>query len=384
MTSFASLCDLDINRDGWDAHHSIFDCHSIIDKISSRINDVSSTETDGDHRNRENYHVLKTVKRCSMIYDSIYASHNEGCQHNALIYRDWLEKMHDVVTTTPEQDESCSEISGLLKIAAEVLPDFHDFVVLTCREFADAAVTVAELKAVERIEAKVRTDYEGNMRRVLDVVRASVVFPDLSILNEFLRNFIARYAEASSFDGHEGRKCSIRLRRIKSGFASRYASKSYGYRDVKINIEVNHHICELQLHTEEFFKVKCEAGHKLYKWARNFAFEGITDMWQIFEHQNEGAQLHLASWLCSQIKWQLSLIELQPISMSDSAAQMLYSDVMSLKTVFEFSGTDKGSLIFNLRSISLSVTLLHNPSLFPKSTGRVRIWASSPATNLTN
>jgi len=74
----------------------------------------------------------------------------------------------------------------------------------------------------------------------------------------------------------------VELVRIKSAFDS--ATKAellYGYRDVKLNVRVQGHVCEVQLHLEAFYNIKKHGGHTTYKWAREFAFSGITSTEQI-------------------------------------------------------------------------------------------------------
>lgn len=247
--------------------------------------------------NRVNFHVLKTVRKCHLVYDSIFASSARTFidQHKS-IFGAWSRSDQ----STPRQCMGCSTLEGLLDAAAQALPVYSKFVEELIQLFPGVSIKVAGLKHAERIISKASTDYDGDFRRVIDVVRGSIIFPDLESLNSCLKFFTE--------EEHE------KLLRVKSGFIARHVVTGYGYRDVKLSITFCEYICELQLHAQGFYCVKNEYGHELYKWARSFSVEGITDAWQIFERDTEGSQTVLALWLCSHItkiikkgNWDLSV-----------------------------------------------------------------------------
>lgn len=53
--------------------------------------------------------------------------------------------------------------------------------------------------------------------------------------------------------------------RVSNGFNSDWMPS--GYRDVKVNLIVNEHLCEIQLHLGSFFSLK-SGQHAVYEWAR--------------------------------------------------------------------------------------------------------------------
>ena len=57
----------------------------------------------------------------------------------------------------------------------------------------------------------------------------------------------------------------LRVVKVRNGFARDYMPS--GYRDVNVNVVVEGHVCEVQLHLRPFFWVKA-GQHEVYEWAR--------------------------------------------------------------------------------------------------------------------
>lgn len=241
--------------------------------------------------NRRTYLKFQDVKRTRMLYDSVRLSLLDLARHKVIF---------GIVdsssfTQTPEQPQPCCDVEGLIANANHVLPRYTQILELCSQmeTIREVIVKVAPLKERERILAKVESDYGGNVRRVVDVVRGSIIFKTLGCLNTFLELHFA--------DGHFtiGDCVNVPVIRIRSGFLSTHAVRSYGYRDVNVNLMVDDYICELQLHIGDYYNIKTEHGHSQYTWARNFAVSVITDPWQIFEYSDETNTLRLIIWLCS-------------------------------------------------------------------------------------
>jgi hypothetical protein len=62
---------------------------------------------------------------------------------------------------------------------------------------------------------------------------------------------------------------------VKNGFTDSLTAG--GYRDIKLNVEVDGHVCEIQLHLKQFYSLKNEKGHDLYNKIRTFKIEGALD-----------------------------------------------------------------------------------------------------------
>ena len=107
-------------------------------------------------------------------------------------------------------------------------------------------------KKAQRIGEKARSDYDGDVARVIDVERATGVFDSLDTLNSTLL-LLHRLT-------CKGR---LTIRRCKDAFfAHKHPS---GYRDVKLFVEVSGtgFIGELQLNLRRILQIK-DVAHKIY------------------------------------------------------------------------------------------------------------------------
>ena len=117
------------------------------------------------------------------------------------------------------------------------------------------------IKSVGRSMEKTFEDYEGDVSRLLDTARASVVAEDLHELDSVLTVVLKMIKEGA-----------IIIRRIKNRFKRPTSS---GYRDIMFNVclphmkedgasdKYDHHVAELQLHLRGFFAVKNGKGERL-------------------------------------------------------------------------------------------------------------------------
>jgi hypothetical protein len=62
---------------------------------------------------------------------------------------------------------------------------------------------------------------------------------------------------------------------VKNGFTDSLTAG--GYRDIKVNVAINDHVCELQIYLKHFFNLKNEKGHDLYNKIRSFQIEGALN-----------------------------------------------------------------------------------------------------------
>ncbi len=61
-------------------------------------------------------------------------------------------------------------------------------------------------------------------------------------------------------------KYSYLVKRIKlSNLKSDHSAIIGGYRDCKINVDIDGHICEIQVHLESLWNLKEESGYRHYK-----------------------------------------------------------------------------------------------------------------------
>lgn len=109
-----------------------------------------------------------------------------------------------------------------------------------------------ELKGRPRAEEKIRTDYNNDASRILDLARASIVCTKAADVTATLAALKHKYGAG--------------VVRVKD----RFAKPVNGYRDIMTNVKMaNGHIVELQIHLKAILDVKGGVGHKLYEKIRS-------------------------------------------------------------------------------------------------------------------
>lgn len=130
-------------------------------------------------------------------------------------------------------------------------------------------VLVGPLKEKRRVIEKRERDYNGDVLRVIDIVRCSVLLKSLKFAKEILASF------------KPGGKWAAKwmLVRCKDGFQHADNFLAGGYRDIKVNVRHidTGHIVEIQLHLEPFYEIKSCGGHEYYTFARTLNVDGITN-----------------------------------------------------------------------------------------------------------
>lgn len=105
------------------------------------------------------------------------------------------------------------------------------------------------LKGRARAMEKIKADYGGDVSKIIDVSRASIVLKSADDIKLAVKQVQER----------------AKVFRMKD----RFASPVDGYRDVMFNLEMpNGHICELQVQLESIQQVKEGDGHKIYEQIR--------------------------------------------------------------------------------------------------------------------
>jgi hypothetical protein len=94
--------------------------------------------------------------------------------------------------------------------------------------------------------------YAGNPLLVTDFCRVSLFVPDIATLLALIEIVLSKYSSI--------------IKRIKlSSLKSKHLPLVGGYRDCKINVDIDGHICEIQVHLEPMWNIKEESGYSHYK-----------------------------------------------------------------------------------------------------------------------
>jgi hypothetical protein len=120
----------------------------------------------------------------------------------------------------------------------------------------------APLKKEKRVLEKLHRAYKGDVGRLLDLVRSTLV----------VKNIEAILAVASHISDNAV------VYNVKNRFATKYDGKdTCGYRDLNMSLSFKEledtafgpHVFELQVHLDQILEIKSDAGHKRYIRMRN-------------------------------------------------------------------------------------------------------------------
>jgi hypothetical protein len=160
----------------------------------------------------------------------------------------------------PCQTADIESIEQLRAAADAAGPKLHAFGECIAKQCAGGVrYKSAPTKGEERIREKTRTDYRGDCRRIVDAARGSIICETLAELAAAIRVLLADETRAPM------------VVRVKDRLYEEPASG--GYRDVMLNVEIEGHVCELQLHLAKLIAIKSKA-HRVYQMQRSAGWEG--------------------------------------------------------------------------------------------------------------
>eukprot|EP00746_Dinoflagellata_sp_MGD_P066912 gnl/MRDRNA2_/MRDRNA2_27658_c0_seq1.p1 gnl/MRDRNA2_/MRDRNA2_27658_c0~~gnl/MRDRNA2_/MRDRNA2_27658_c0_seq1.p1 ORF type:complete len:1580 (+),score=300.65 gnl/MRDRNA2_/MRDRNA2_27658_c0_seq1:113-4741(+) len=169
-------------------------------------------------------------------------------------------------TSAPKQPESIATLEELLEQGRQIFDKARSFA-----EEVTAAVeadfwSMGPLKTHRRCQEKAQTEYDGDIRRICDIVRFSVVCKDLDTKRRGIE-YVRKHDQ-------------WQILCVTSGLAhdAKICVANAGYRDVKINAvhKETGHVVEIQVHILNFYVLKQEFYDKNQLWARQLSAEGIV------------------------------------------------------------------------------------------------------------
>jgi hypothetical protein len=154
-----------------------------------------------------------------------------------------------VAQLEPDQQNTIRE---MYRVAEENKPHFDEQLNEIAKE-VDGETLLAPLKSTMRAVEKSVADYGGQVSKLKDLVRGTVVLKDLSSAELSIESARAKFGE---------------LQGLRNGLdpASPDTSPD-GYRDIKFNVRVNGHTAEVQINVPEMLRAK-EKAHPIYEEAQ--------------------------------------------------------------------------------------------------------------------
>ena len=163
-----------------------------------------------------------------------------------------------------------------------------------------------KLKGLLRAREKISMDYEGDVRRLRDVLRASIVCETAAELQMLGKELAALEAAGT-----------IRVIQIKNRFLG--SPTPSGYRDVNVSMSYHGLLCEIQIHLEPILAI-ADQQHVAYEAARELDLMGALEKPTEATHETSSRPL----------RWGYVAARLVPAVLS-AAIGWLYVDAFVLK-----------------------------------------------------
>eukprot|EP00980_Cylindrotheca_fusiformis_P024914 scaffold12720_cov152-Cylindrotheca_fusiformis.AAC.3 len=219
--------------------------------------------------------LLQTVNE----YMSIYSRLKENDE--LIIVGSWGDQKprHDLPTHhTEESWEALSldeQYLDMMELARTTEPEMEALGEKLTESFG-VVFKKGPLKGETRVKQKCIEDYDGDIRRVIDLVRCSFVIVIESL--DQAKSIIDGFREGALSKEWE-------LVRVKDGFEKPDNFLVGGYRDIKLNARYIPlgHLVECQLHLKPYLELKQNGGHEHYEFARQQKVNGITAATQILD-----------------------------------------------------------------------------------------------------
>jgi len=140
----------------------------------------------------------------------------------------------------------------LAREAKEIQPELIEICEDIARKLNIYTIAVGPVKTASSALIKSEKKYAGNPLFITDFCRVSLFVPDIATLLALIEIALSKYAYI--------------VKRIKlSNLKRDHSSIIGGYRDCKINIDIDGHICEIQVHLERLWNIKEESGYNHYR-----------------------------------------------------------------------------------------------------------------------
>ncbi|PSV27879.1 MULTISPECIES: phosphoribosylglycinamide formyltransferase [unclassified Photobacterium] len=246
--------------------HTVARTHRLLPSAVS-----NDTIADAMFQHSKNSHNFKLINKTSVLFNSPHSIKElqqipSWRQHNITQPYNQLEKLYQHAYPAQQELNMLLESAALASHSQAFLPG---------------------IKNQKRAEKKIATELLGNVNKLTDVVRGSVVATNISDLVKAYY-YLAQYSD---------------IVRVKNRFDSPAVS---GYRDIKVLIRLSNSglIAEIQLHLEAIAEIKNGEEHDIYEAIQNIerisiikrrALDDIEKM-QIKRLQEKSQALYAKAW----------------------------------------------------------------------------------------
>jgi len=170
---------------------------------------------------------------------------------------------------------SAAEIAADLQNKAEIArPQLIELCKDLAKSLKISKVGVGPVKELDAVIEKADKKYSGNVLQVTDFCRTFIVVNDIATLLAVFEMMNSMMAD---------RICRIKFSSLKKDGQALPG----GYRDCKINLLVQGHICEIQVHLQPFWSVSQVQGYEYYQKAVEYSIDRIKDPYRSIKSISE-------------------------------------------------------------------------------------------------
>jgi hypothetical protein len=244
--------------------------------------------------------------------------------------------------------EKQAQLKSLYEKAAEQKNEF-DFIGQEVAASVGGRYKAADLKGVARAVEKLTTEYDGDVNGLKDILRATIEVDTpaqaLAVVEQLREKFTV----------------------LDKGFRNLFAPDAEtlsGYRDAKMNIDINGTIAEMQVNVPEMLKIKEARGHDIYKEIRTIEADAkkagrdltAAEKKQIMDLQAESEKIYSEAWASLTNRLNSDSEMRAPLLTTDEAGNGRGSGLSQAAQ----NGSASGSIDTGMPSTSKNFTSLEN------------------------
>jgi len=190
-----------------------------------------------------------------------------------------------VMQSDAEEYQSMSKLEvaqALEQKAHETLPQFVEVCKALAGSLGIAELGIGPIKGAATALRKAQRKYDGDLLKVTDYCRALIIVDDMAALLGLLELLRDSYGDL--------------IRRVKLSTLNSERAKIGGYRDCIINIEIEDHICELQVHLRPMWEICKTKGYKHYQYCWEYKTDSFKDAYASLKGMDRQSLRELIAW----------------------------------------------------------------------------------------
>lgn len=169
------------------------------------------------------------------------------------------------------QEQAITAYPIFKKLVTKLASTLANLPLVNCDESRGIEFGLGPIKSVPAAIKKADRKYGGEILKVLDFVRGTIIVENLPALLIAIETVTKRYGKLI---------CRVDLGRMVTGQKGAYSG---GYRDVKINFRIQNHICELAISIQANWNILRGDGHRHYSHCLQYSIDTLVTPFLVLE-----------------------------------------------------------------------------------------------------